>query len=445
LGGAAAFLGTDAARRLPEYPLGVSDACPRMAPAVHGMGQRQCQYCGTTLHTTWADLGLQPLANSYSVDRETARTLAAYPLHARYCHICHLVQVDRAVPAEAIFSDYPYFSSYSWSWLAHCRNYAGAMIQRFDLGSGKRVIEIGSNDGYLLKYFAEAGLSVLGIDPAGNIAEIARNAGIPTETAFFGLDVARDLVARGISADHLSAKNVLAHVPDIRDFVEGVAVLLRDEAVFTVEFPHLLQTIRGLQFDQIYHEHYCYLSLLALQGIFREAGLRIFDVEELTTHGGSLRVYACRSTACHETSSNVDAVLAAEIVAQLDDPAAYRDFERKLRGLKADFLGFIANCHDAGKRVVGYGAAAKANTFLNYCGASPDTLAYIADRSSSKVRRFMPGSGIPIVEIVEIKRTRPDYIAILPWNLRQEIVGELGFVRRWGGRFVTAIPAIEIF
>lgn len=407
--------------------------------------QPACQYCGDALHVTWADLGLQPLANDYRADAAAARREPVFPLHARFCTSCYLVQVGSAVPREAIFSDYAYFSSYSASWLEHCARYADAMIARFGLGPSSLVVEIASNDGYLLRYFARAGIPVLGIDPAENIARVANAAGIPTEVAFFGTETAAGLIHRGIAADHISAKNVLAHVPDIADFVRGVAVLLKDQAVFTVEFPHLLRTMLGLQFDQIYHEHFSYLSLIAVQRIFEDQGLRIFDVEQLLTHGGSLRVYACHRGAAHAETERVAQLLHAEKEAGLHREEAYRGFERKLKRIRRDFLDFIASLRASGKTIVGYGAAAKANTFLNYCGAGPETLAYIADRSPSKTGHFMPGSGIRIAEISEIERTRPDYVLILPWNLRQEIVGELGFIRGWGGRFVTAIPAIEIF
>lgn len=404
-----------------------------------------CQYCGASLRVSWANLGMQPLANDYRADRRSAREIATYPLHARFCEQCFLVQVDRVVPREAIFEHYPYFSSNSASWLRHCEAYAAAMIERFKLDRGSRVIEVASNDGYLLQYFARAGTQVLGIDPASNVAQVAQAAGIPTEVMFFGAETASRLVARGIAADHLSAKNVLAHVPDIRDFARGVATLLKPQAVFTVEYPHLLRTIAGAQFDQIYHEHFTYLSLLAVARALGDQGLRVFDVEELVTHGGSLRVYACHQDASHVTSERVQAVLDAELAAGLDRPSVYAGFDAQLQRVRRDFLEFLQSRRAAGELVIGYGAAAKGNTFLNYCGADATTLPLVVDRSPAKVGRFMPGSGIAILGIDMIEALRPDYVVILPWNLRDEIVTQIEHIREWGGRFVTAIPSLQIF
>lgn len=404
-----------------------------------------CQYCGTPLTVTWIDLGLQPLANAYADTAEAAAASPQYPLHARACPGCWLVQVDRVVPPEDIFSDYAYFSSYSDSWLEHCRLYANDMVERFGLGAESLVVEIASNDGYLLKHFANVGVQVLGIDPAANVAEVARKAGIPTEVEFFGEAFARVLVARGIGADHLSAKNVLAHVPDIGDFLRGVAVLLKPDAVFTVEFPHLLRTMDQLQFDQIYHEHFTYLSLVAIDRILSDKGLRIFDVERLSTHGGSLRVLVCHDGASHVSTDAVARTLYEERAAGLDSVDGYKGYDAKVSAIRNDFAAFIANAHKEGKSVVGYGAAAKGNTFLNYCNAGSSTLAFIADRSAAKGGKFMPGSAIPIVSPDAIEREKPDYLLILPWNLREEIAGQMSEVRRWGGRFVTAIPAVSTF
>lgn len=414
-----------------------------VAPASAG-GVPACQYCATPLTISWVDLGLQPLANSYAPTAEAAASLPRYPLHARACPSCWLVQVDRVTSAGDIFSDYAYFSSYSQSWLDHCRRYSEAMIHRFELDADSLVIEVASNDGYLLKHFVDQGVSVLGIDPAANVAEVARAAGIPTETEFFGAEFAKKLVARGQGADHLSAKNVLAHVPEIGDFVQGVAILLKPEAVFTVEFPHLLATMRQLQFDQIYHEHYTYLSLVALRRIFTENGLRIFDVEALETHGGSLRVFVCHQDASHAETGAVATMIEEEVAAGLTTAQAYADYGARVAGVRDDFLRFIAGARAAGKTVAGYGAAAKGNTFLNYCEAGPDTLAFVADLNPAKAGKFMPGNAIRIVSPDEIDVVQPDYLMILPWNLRAEVTEQLSRIGGWGGRFVTAIPELRI-
>jgi hypothetical protein len=318
------------------------------------------------------------------------------------------------------------------------------MIDRFGLGGDSLVVEIASNDGYLLKNFVARDIPVLGIDPAANVAEVARQSGVPTEVAFFGADLARKLADRGIQADHLTAKNVLAHVPDIGDFAEGVALLLKPEAAFTVEFPHLLNTMRRLQFDQIYHEHFTYLSLVAVERIFADKGLRVFDVEEIETHGGSLRVYICHDAAAHPTGAAVARVLEEERAAGLQSPDGYAGYNDRVAAIRRGFLDLVAEAQARGQIVAGYGAAAKGNTFLNYCGATPGTIAWIADRSPAKAGKFMPGSAIPVVTPEEIAARRPAYVVILPWNLRDEIVGQLAYIRGWGGRFVVAIPDLQI-
>lgn len=404
-----------------------------------------CQYCGAPLTLTWIDLGTQPLANDYAPSADAATAEARYPLHARVCGGCWLVQVDRVVPPEDIFSEYAYFSSYSDSWLDHCRRYAADMTARFGLDADSLVVEIASNDGYMLRFFKDAGVPVLGIDPAANVAAVAVAAGIPTEVEFFGERFARELSARGVGADHLSAKNVLAHVPDIGDFARGVAVLLKPDAVFTVEFPHLLATMRQLQFDQIYHEHFTYLSLLAVERIFGDQGLRVFDVERLPTHGGSLRVFICHDAAAHQATAAVDDVRADERAAGLGTAAGYAGYDAKVARIREGFLDFVAAARADGKSVAGYGAAAKGNTFLNFCGADASTLDFIADRSAAKAGKYMPGSAIPIVAPDRIADAKPDYLVILPWNLKAEIAEQMGAVRGWGGRFVTAVPAIEVF
>jgi SAM-dependent methyltransferase len=402
-----------------------------------------CLGCGAPLTRTLVDLGLQPLANAYVPLGQTAPE-PRYPLHARVCDACLLVQVDRVVPPEAIFSDYAYFSSFSESWLAHARAYVGMAIARFGLGPQSQVVEIASNDGYLLQYMVAAGVPSRGVEPAANVAEAARARGVPTEVAFFGLETARRLVAEGRAADLVVAKNVLAHVPRIDDFTAGIAALLKPEGVHTVEFPHLLNLIEQTQFDTIYHEHFSYLSLLAVEAVFARQGLRVFDVEALPTHGGSLRVYACRRGAAHARTAAVDRMLEQERAAGLDRPQGYAGFEAKVQAVRAGFLTFLAAEKAAGRRVAAYGAAAKGNTFLNYCGVGPDDIAFVVDRNPAKQNTLLPGSRIPVLAPEAIAAEKPMSVVILPWNLKAEIVAQMAGIRAWGGRFVTAIPRLEI-
>lgn len=404
-----------------------------------------CLGCGAPLTRTWVDLGLQPLSNNFISHEDAGWAEAVYPLHARVCDVCLLVQVDSVVPPDAIFNkDYAYFSSFSDSWLAHCRNYVAEMVERFQLDAGSRVVEIASNDGYMLQYFVERGIPVLGIEPSLNTARAAEARGVRTEKVFFGTATARDLAARGEAADLIAAKNVMAHAPDINDFVAGIPILLKPEGVFTVEFPHLLTTIEGVQFDTIYHEHFTYLSLLAVEIVFRRAGLRIFDVERLGTHGGSLRVFACRADAGHMTMASVEAVRQGEIAAGLDRPEGYAGFDAKARQVRDDLLDFLRAAKAEGKKVIGYGAAAKGNTLLNYCGVGPDLLPLIVDLNPAKQNKLAPGSRIPVGTPQALVEARPDYVLILPWNLRPEIERQMAGIRDWGGRFVIAIPTLEI-
>ena len=404
-----------------------------------------CQGCGAPLALSWIDLGLLPLANSNVPPERSGETDPVYPLHAYVCGKCLLVQVPPVVPAEEIFnSHYAYFSSFSASWLRHAEAYVEAMVERFGLGPDGQVVEIASNDGYMLQYFVRRGVPVLGVEPSRNTAEAAIAKGIPTEIRFFGADTARDLVGRGFAADLLAAKNVMAHVPDINDFVAGVAIILKPEGVFTVEFPHLLNTIRFVQFDTIYHEHYTYLSLLAVEKVFARHGLRVFDVEEHSTHGGSLRVFACREGAGHATTFNVSRVLEAERAAKLDRPEGYAEFEERVRKVRDDLNAFLSRAKDEGKTVAGYGAAAKGNTLICYCGVGPGEVAMIADLSPAKQNMLAPGSHIPIVTPEALIEARPDYVLILPWNLADEIKVQLAPIRDWGGRFVIAIPELVV-
>jgi SAM-dependent methyltransferase len=405
----------------------------------------QCQSCGAPLIQSFIDLGLQPLANSYIPIERADDAEPVFPLHARVCGNCLLVQVDRVTAPETIFNDhYAYFSSYSESWLRHCRDYADAMTCRFGLDRTSQVIEIASNDGYLLQYFAAKNIPVLGIEPADNVARAAEAKGIRTDVAFFGTTTAKRLAREGWSADLLAAKNVLAHVPDINDFVAAIPILLNPDGVFTVEFPHVLNLIREVQFDTIYHEHFTYLSLLAVNRIFEQYGLYVFDVEKQPTHGGSLRVFVARAGAPHPVGGSVAAALDEERVAGLDRPEGYSGFSVRVAKVRDDLLRFLAEVHAHGKTIAAYGAAAKGNTLLNYCRITADDIPFVVDRNPAKQGMLLPGSRIPVENVDRIDEFRPDYLIVLPWNLKQEVAGQMAQIRDWGGRFVTAIPLLAV-
>lgn len=401
-----------------------------------------CRFCEAPLTQTFVDLGETPLANSYleSTDQPDPR----FPLHARVCSSCRLVQVEAAATPEQIFQHYAYFSSYSTSWVEHARRFCEAMTSRFQLGPTSQVVEVASNDGYLLRHFVAAGVPALGIEPAANVAEAAQAAGVPTETMFFGLATARDLKGRGHAADLLVGNNVLAHVPDINDFVAGLAHLLKDEGVLSMEFPHLLRLIAGVQFDTIYHEHFCYLSLLAVERVFAAHGLRVFDVEELDTHGGSLRVLACRRGASRAEGAGLSKVRADEAAAGFDTDAAYQGFQARVEAVRDSLLAFLAEARAEGRRVATYGAAAKGNTLLNYCGVTAAEIDFVVDRSPHKQGLFLPGSHIPVFGPEKLAEARPDYVLILPWNLKDEIVRQNPEVASSGGRWVVPVPATTV-
>ena len=405
-----------------------------------------CQNCKAPLTRSLVDLGHTPLANSYVPKSEAEKHSAdpVYPLHARVCDSCLLVQVESVVPAAEIFSDYAYFSSFSDSWLAHVADYAEMAIKRFALDKGSLVFEIASNDGYMLQNFVARQIPCLGIEPAENVAAAAREKGVPTLVEFFGATLAERLAAEDKEPDLIAAKNVLAHVPDINDFVRGLSILLRGDAVFTVEFPHLLRLIEQVQFDTIYHEHYSYLSLLAIEGIFARHGLRVFDVEQLPTHGGSLRVFACQKDAAHETCGGVETVRALELNAKLDRPEGYSGFEERVRRVRDELQAFLRDAKARGRRVAAYGAAAKGNTLLNYCGIGPDLIGYVVDRNPMKQETFLPGSRIEVSPVERLWSDPVDDILILPWNLHDEIVGQLASLKGKGYRFVTAIPKVTV-
>lgn len=404
-----------------------------------------CRHCGSPVKHSMCDLGMSPLANAYLTEEQVDEPEVFYPLHARVCANCLLVQVGEFTPADSIFTDYAYFSSYSSSWLDHARTYAEAVIERFGLDGSKQVVEIASNDGYLLKNFVAAGIPALGIEPAANVAAVAQDHGIPTEVAFFGTDLAARLVAAGTRADLLIGNNVLAHVPELNDFVNGLSTVLSPDGVITMEFPHLLQLILQNQFDTIYHEHFSYFSLLTAERVFATHGLRIFDVEQLSTHGGSLRIFACHADFDgHRTTRAVDDVKDAEREAELDHVDGYLRYPERVRGVKHALLNFLIDARERGLRTVCYGAPAKGNTLLNYCGIRDDLIDYTVDRSPHKQGRFLPGTHLPIYAPARIAETRPDYVLILPWNLKDEIIGDMSFVRDWGGRFVVPIPQLSI-
>ena len=415
----------------------------KIAPAIGTPGG--CRHCGGPLEHTFCDLGMSPLANSYrTVEHQTAME-PFYPLHAFVCASCFLVQLQEFETPEDIFTDYAYFSSYSQSWLAHARAYTQEMSARLGLGRSSQVVEIASNDGYLLQYFVEQQIPVLGIEPAANVAAVARERGIPSRVAFFGTDTARTLRAEGVHADLLLGNNVLAHVPRLHDFVEGLRILLKPGGVITMEFPHLLQLMRQTQFDTIYHEHFSYFSFLAVEKVFTAHGLRLFDVSQLPTHGGSLRIFAAHSADdTHPTSANVHALQAEEAGAGLGNLAAYRDFSEKVKRTKRNLLKFLIDAKDRGKTVVGYGAPAKGNTLLNYCGVRTDLVNYTVDLSPHKQGKMLPGVHIPIESPDRIRETRPDYVLILPWNLKDEIMQQMAHVRSWGGAFVVPIPELAV-
>ncbi|KSV75019.1 MULTISPECIES: class I SAM-dependent methyltransferase [Ensifer] len=406
-----------------------------------------CRFCSTPLKTVVADLGSTPWSNSFlEPTKEAIARERSFPLKAMVCSECLLVQTTENVPADEIFTDgYAYLSSFSTSWLEHARRYAESMTERFALDNNSQVVEIASNDGYLLQYFVAKGIPALGIEPAANAARLAEERQVPTEVAFFGRETATELVKRGIRADLTAANNVLAHVPDIADFVGGFAILLKPDGVATFEFPHLLRLMEGVQFDTIYHEHYSYLSLAAVERIFESSGLKVFDVEELPTHGGSLRVYAQLRSGVRETTLELERLRATEALAGLMRMETYTAFDDRIAAVCKDFQNFLANAKAEGKTVAAYGAAAKGNTFLNVCGLSPSEIAFAVDRNDLKQGKLLPGTHIPVHAPTVIEDAKPDYLVILPWNLKTEIVADNEAIRDWGGRFVVAIPKLSVF
>ncbi|HEX2105056.1 MAG TPA: class I SAM-dependent methyltransferase [Solirubrobacteraceae bacterium] len=408
------------------------------------MTSASCRFCGSPLDVVFADLGMSPLANSY-VPPERANAMEPfYPLRALVCRECLLVQLEEFESAEAIFSDYAYFSSYSTTWLEHSRRYVEEMIERWGLDGSSQVVELASNDGYLLQYFVERGVPVLGIEPAANVAEVAVQKGVPTLVEFFGVQTAENLAAHR-RADLLLGNNVLAHVPDLNDFVGGMKLLLAERGVVTMEFPHLLRLIEDNQYDTIYHEHFSYFSFLTVRQVFAAHGMRLFDVEELDTHGGSLRIYGAHIE--DDTKPETDRareLLAREQAAGLGDIETYRAYAARVQTDKRDTLEFLIRLKRDGRSIVGYGAPAKGNTLLNYCGIGTDFLDYTVDLNPHKQGHLLPGSHVPIRPVEALRETRPDVVVILPWNLRDEIVEQHAYIREWGGRFAARSPELRL-
>ncbi|MBY0371922.1 methyltransferase domain-containing protein [bacterium] len=403
-----------------------------------------CRHCHQDLIHSVVDLGVTPLANSYLKEDDLEKGETFFPLHVRVCGDCWLVQVPEFESREKIFTDYAYFSSFSDSWVEHARCYSEQMRARFHLNENSFVLELASNDGYLLKHFVAEGIPCMGIEPAKNVAAAAEQAGIPTLAEFFGLDLAERLVARGHSADLVVANNVLAQVPQLQDFVAGIERVLKEDGVVTVEFPHLLKTLDKNEFDTVYHEHFSYFSFHAVEKIFTANGIRLFDVEELPTHGGSIRIFGCRVGASHGTSDRVPQMKAREEAAGLLALDTYKSFHLRAEKVKRDLLRFLIDARDAGKKVVGYGAPAKGNTLLNFCGIKPDLLSFTVDKSPHKQGCFLPGSRIPVHAPAALIEAKPDYVLILPWNLADEIMQQTAFIRQWGGKFVMPIPELQI-
>jgi 2-polyprenyl-3-methyl-5-hydroxy-6-metoxy-1,4-benzoquinol methylase len=405
----------------------------------------KCRFCDAAVTRTLVDLGVQPLSNAYVDRRAEHKAELFYPLHTFVCDQCLLVQLAEVESPEHIFSDYAYLSSMSDSWLDHCRRYAQQMIERFTLDRSSRVVEVASNDGCLLRFFRDGGIPVLGIEPAANVAAIAERGGIPSIARFFGTSLAQELVAEGKRADLLIGNNVLAHVPQLNDFVRGLSLLLAPQGVLTMEFPHLARLLEHTQFDTIYHEHFSYFSLATAERVFNAHGLVVFDVEQLPTHGGSLRIYA--RPQAHEAlpiSERVRSLRAAERAEGLYEIDAYARFGERVREVKRRLLEFLIARKREGNRIIAYGAPAKGNTLLNYCGIRTDFIEYAADRSPLKQGKLLPGTRIPIEPPERIRETRPDYVLILPWNLKEEIAHQLDFIREWGGRLFVPIPEVAV-
>lgn len=433
---------------LPDFGAAEAAIVSSVAAAPIGLSldlRQACRNCHAPLRLSMVDLGACPVANDFVDPARFAHAEATYPLQVRVCEQCWLAQTLDVVAADQLFRpDYAYFSSYSSSWLAHAQRYVEEMCNTLALQPGDTVVEIASNDGYLLQFAKARGLRTLGVEPTEGPAEAARAKGLETVSRFFGRETARDLQAQGWAADLMPANNVLAHVPDLNDFVAGFAVLLKPEGVATFEVQHLLRLLERRQFDTIYHEHFSYLSLLAAENLFARQGLRLFDVEALETHGGSFRLFVCRQEASRAASSRLVAMRAEESAAGLDRPGTYADWGREVVALKMDLLELLIGLKRQGARIAAYGAPAKGNTLLNYCGIKSDFIDFTVDRAPSKQNRFLPGSRIPVLPVEAVAQAKPEYLLVLPWNLRAEILEQMAFIRDWGGRFILPAPKPEI-
>jgi hypothetical protein len=418
----------------------------QLAQTVNSVGGASCRFCGSALLHTFTDLGMSPPCESFLSADQLNGMEAFYPLHVFVCEHCFLVQLQEYVSPEQIFTEYAYFSSYSVSWLAHAKAYTEDMVKRFQLSRDSLAVELASNDGYLLQYFVEQGVPVLGVEPAANVARKAIEKGIPTLVRFFDREMAAEMVRDGSRADLIVGNNVLAQVPDVCSFVAGMKTLLKPQGVITLEFPHLMRLMEGNQFDTIYHEHFSYFSFLTTMKIMARFGLAVFDVEELSTHGGSLRVYARHAEdTSHPVTERVRELADREEKAGFTQLATYFSFDEKVKETKRKIMSFLIGAKQAGKSIAGYGAPGKGNTLLNYCAIRTDFLDYTVDRNPYKHGRFLPGTHIPIFPPEKIRETKPDYVLVLPWNLKNEIREQLSYIREWGGKFVVPIPEVEVF
>ena len=420
-------------------------------PAISEIPGLTCRFCDTPLRYTFVDLGSSPPCQNVVQPEDLNKGEIFYPLHAFVCEACYLVQLDEYVKPDAIFTEYAYFSSYSTSWLEHARRYVEMISARLGLDEGSQVVELASNDGYLLQWFVEKGVPCLGVEPAANVAEAALEKGIPTRVAFFGEEEAQAMVKEGIRPDLILGNNVLAHTPYLNSFVSGMKTLLSEPApakaggTITMEFPHLLRLMQENQFDTIYHEHFSYFSLRTVREVFAAYGLEVFDVEELSTHGGSIRIYAKHAEDLRPVTEAIHKVLADERAYGLNQLETYAAFAEQVKETKRKLLDFLIEANRAGAQVVGYGAPGKGNTLLNYCGIRSDLLHYTVDRNPYKQGTYLPGTRIPVHPPEMIEETRPDYVLILPWNLKDEIAEQMSVIREWGGRFVVPIPEVEVF
>jgi SAM-dependent methyltransferase len=409
------------------------------------MGSNKCLFCQAPLHLTFVDLGMHPLCESYVSADRLDHMEPFYPLHVYVCEQCWLVQLHEYVSPSEIFTEYAYFSSYADSWVQHAKRYTDLMVERLQLTAQSFVVELASNDGYLLQHFVAKGIPVLGIEPAANVAEVARKKNVPTLVKFFGRKTATELVEQGKKADLIAGNNVLAQVPDLNDFVAGIKILLAPQGVMTIEFPHLMRLMEGNQFDTIYHEHFFYFSLLAAERVFAAHGLALFDVEELSTHGGSLRIYGHHADdTIHQMTDRFCQLKRREQAAGFERAETYALFGENVKETKRKLLGFLIEAKRKGKVIVGYGAPGKGNTLLNYCGIRSDFIDYTVDRNPYKQGKFLPGTHIPIFAPEKIAETKPDYVFILPWNFKDEIIQQMAFIHEWGGQFVIPIPEVRV-